>query len=96
MAEKEITEEPEPVEKKGVKISEKQLKRIIVVVIIIVVVGIILWGMVPEKTYEVSEIADNPAGFDGKEVNVKGQVKGWNSGSNFTLADETNPSKTIQ
>jgi len=78
-------------ERKAIKISEKQIKIIAVVTIVIIVVSILLWGMIPEKIYDVSEILNNPEGFDGKEVNVIGIVEGWEPSSyNFTLLDNSN------
>ena len=70
------------------KISEKQIKTIIVILIVVIVVGILIWGMVPEKIYDVSEILNNPEGFDGLKVNVMGLVGNWETQSNnFTLID---------
>ena len=70
------------------KISEKQIKIIIVILIVVIVVGIIIWGMVPEKIYDVSEILDNPERFDEQKVNVMGLVGNWETQSNnFTLID---------
>ena len=70
------------------KISEKQIKIIIVILIVVIVVGILIWGMVPEKIYDVSEILDNPESYDGQKVNVMGLVGNWETQSNnFTLID---------
>lgn len=70
------------------KISEKQIKIIIVVAIVVIVVGILIWGMIPEKIYDVSEILDNPKGFNGQKVNVIGVIGDWETQSNnFTLID---------
>jgi len=70
------------------KISEKQIKIVIVILIVVIVVGILLWGMVPEKIYDVSEILENPEGFDGQKVNVMGLVGNWEiQSNNFTLID---------
>lgn len=83
-------------EKKPRKISEKQIKIIAVVTIVVIVVGILLWGMVPEKIYDVSEILGNPEGFNGQEVNVIGVVGGWESSShNFTLVDSKDKNLAI-
>ena len=84
-------------EKKPRKISEKQIKIIVVIAVIAIVVGILLWGMIPEKIYEVSEILNDKEGFDGKEVNVKGVVNGWSiSSKNFTLLDVSNENLKIE
>ena len=70
------------------RISEKQIKTIIVILIVVIVVGVLIWGMVPEKIYDVSEILDNPEGFDGQIVSVMGVVGNWDKQStNFTLLD---------
>ena len=75
-------------ERKTIKISEKQIKIIAVITIVIIVVSILLWGMVPEKIYDVSEILNNPEEFNSKEVNVIGVVEEWEpSSNNFTLLD---------
>ena len=70
------------------KISEKQIKIAIVILIVVIVVGILMWGMVPEKIYDVSEIIDSPEDFDGKKINVMGLVGNWEiQSNNFTLID---------
>ena len=83
-------------ERKARKISEKQIKIIAVVTIVVIVVGVLLWGMVPGKIYNVSEILGNPEGFDGRGVNVTGVVRGWSLFSeNFTLVDSHDKSFTM-
>lgn len=83
-------------EKKGRKISEKQIKLIVVVAVVIIVVGLLFWGMIPEKIYEISEIMKNKEDFDGKEFNVKGLVSNWNLSSNdFILVDSFNSDLSI-
>ena len=75
------------------KISEKQIKIIIVILIVVIVVGVLIWGMIPEKIYEVTEILENPEGFNGQKVNVKGIVDNWEkSSNNFTLVDSQDES----
>ncbi len=70
------------------KISEKQIKIIIVILIVVIVVGILIWGMVPQKIYDVSEILSNPQIYDGQIVNVMGLVGNWEiESNNFTLID---------
>ena len=81
--------------KEGKKISEKQLKIIVFVLMVVAIISILIWGMVPEKFYEVSEILDNTDEFDGLEVNVKGLVNGWNISDNFTLTDSNDYTLTI-
>jgi cytochrome c-type biogenesis protein CcmE len=78
------------------KISEKQIKVVIFIVIIIMVVFIAVWGMVPGKIYEVSEVLENPAEFYETEIQVKGVVIGWNLSHNFTLRDQTEYDLTIE
>ena len=74
--------------KKRKKLSEKQVKIIIAIIIVVIIVGIIVWGMVPDKIYEVSELLDDPDKYDGNEVSLTGVVKNWDSSSvNFTLGD---------
>ncbi len=78
------------------KISKKQIKIIAVITIIVIVVSILLWGMVPGKIYNVSEILDNPENFDGRMVNVTGIVDRWGiSPHNFTLIDSVDKDLTI-
>ena len=84
-------------EKKARKISEKQIKIIAVVTIVVIVVGVLLWGMVPGKIYNVSEILDNPDKFDEQGVNVTGVVGEWGlSSDNFTLVDSQDENLTIE
>ena len=84
-------------EKKARKISEKQIKIIAVVTIVVIIVVVLLWGMVPGKIYNVSEILGNPEGFDGRGVNVTGVVRGWGLFSdNFTLVDSLDKNLTIE
>lgn len=75
-------------EKKGIKISDKQIKIAAVFTILIIILIVLFWGMVPGKIYEVSEILENPLSYDSRHVNVSGVVSNWNSESNtFTLVD---------
>lgn len=70
------------------KLSEKQVKIIVAIIIVVIIVGIIVWGMVPEKIYEVSDLLDDPDKFDGEDVSLTGVVKNWTGSSvNFTLRD---------
>lgn len=83
-------------EKKPRKISEKHIKIIAVTIIVIIVVSVLLWGMVPEKIYNVSEILDNQDEFDGKKVNIIGIVERWEHTSyNFSLADSFDKGSAI-
>ena len=83
--------------KKERKISEKQIKIIAVVTIVVVVVGVLLWGMVPGKIYNVSEILDNSDKFDAHGVNVTGIVGEWGLSSvNFTLVDSLDENLSIE
>jgi cytochrome c-type biogenesis protein CcmE len=79
------------------KISEKQIKIIVVIAVIIIVVGVLFWGMIPEKIYEVSEISNSKESFDGKEFSVKGIINNWNiSTNNFNLLDTSNENLLIE
>ena len=83
-------------EKKAIRISDKQIKITAIVVIVVIVVAVLLWGMVPNRIYDTSEIIKNSQGFDGKLVNVSGIVEGWMlSSNNFTLVDSLNDSFKI-
>jgi cytochrome c-type biogenesis protein CcmE len=78
------------------KISEKQIKFIAVAVIIVIVIGILIWGVIPGKIYDVSEILDNPNNFNDKIINVTGLVSEWIFNSkNFTLVDSINNNLSI-
>jgi len=82
--------------KKAIRISERQIKIIAVIIIIIIVLAVLLWGMVPGRIYDVSEIIENSELFDGQIVNVTGVVEGWMlSSDNFTLVDSLNNSLKI-
>jgi cytochrome c-type biogenesis protein CcmE len=97
-------EEPEPsTEEDAVRpkrtpkgISERRIKVIAVVAIIAVVVIVVLWGMVPERIYEVREAVTDLDSLEGSRINIKGVVVNWDSKeSNFTLADSNNENLTI-
>ena len=64
-------------------------------VLIVVVIGYLVWGMTPEKYYEVSEIMDNPADFDGMEISIKGTVGGWNNTASFIIIDSNDANLTF-
>jgi cytochrome c-type biogenesis protein CcmE len=82
--------------KKERKISEKHIKLIVILAVIAVVLVIVVWGMVPEKIYEVSEVTKNKNLYDGKEISIKGVILAWNGTTkNFTLADAMNTNITI-
>ena len=68
--------------KKG-RISDKQIKLIVVVAVVVVVVGVLLWGMVPNEIYEVSDVFDHLDELDGREISVRGVVQGFNISSNL-------------
>lgn len=75
-------------EKKEIKISDKQIKIIAVITILIIVFIVLFWGMAPGKIYDVSEIISESENFDGRNINVSGIVNDWISTSNnFTLVD---------
>ncbi len=85
----------DPLRKKR-KVSERQVKIIAVVVIVAVLVTVLLWGMVPDKIYELREVEDRIDELNGEYVSVKGVIVSWESGlSNFTLADTKDMNKTI-
>ena len=92
-----MNEEKEENEKKEErKISEKQIKVVIFVVIIIMVIFIAVWGMVPQKIYEIEEVLNNSAEFNGTNISVKGVVANWSSQSdNFTIKDAEKPALII-
>ena len=76
--------------------SEKRVKVFVLVAVVSVVVVILLWGMVPERIYEVEEVVDGEDSFDGKQINVKGVVTAWETDkSNFTLLDSNNANLSI-
>ena len=83
-------------EKKAIRISERQIKITAVIIIVVVVVAVLFWGMVPNRIYDTSEIIENSQSFNGKLVNVSGIVEGWMlSSNNFTLVDSLNDSYKI-
>jgi hypothetical protein len=62
-----------------------------------VVVAVLLWGMVPDRIYEVRDILNDTGGLGDDVVNVKGIVTIWNNqSSNFTLADSNDPTRTLE
>ncbi len=78
------------------RFSERRLKVVIVLIVVAVIVIVLLWGMVPERIYEVREVADDLAGFEGEYINVKGVIVNWDTSShNFTLADSNDDNLTM-
>ena len=79
------------------RFSEKRFKLLLLVGGVSVVVIILLWGMVPERIYEIEEVLEDSDGFDGKMVSIKGVVNEWETGrTNFTLVDSNDPTLIIQ
>lgn len=79
------------------RISKKQLRIIALVSVVAVIVIVLLWGMVPERIYEVRDVYDEIGDLDGEYVNVKGVVASWESGeTNYTLADTKDANLTIE
>jgi cytochrome c-type biogenesis protein CcmE len=78
------------------RLSSKQVKLLVVVAVVAVVVLLLLWGMVPERIYDVSDVVGSPGKYDGKTVSVKGNVVSWDMSSRtFTLADPNDGATTI-
>ena len=60
-------------------------------------VVILLWGMVPDRIFEVKEVVDGLDDHVGERINVKGVVSNWEIGmSNFTLVDSNNANLSIR
>lgn len=79
------------------RISKKQLRIVALVSVVAVIVIVLLWGMVPERIYEVRDVYDEIDDLDGGYINVKGVVARWESGeSNYTLADSKDANMTIE
>jgi cytochrome c-type biogenesis protein CcmE len=86
-----------PVESKGKRVSEKKIKVAVVIIVVAVLVAILLWGMVPDRIYELDEVLENIESLDGEEVSIKGVIVNWETGlSNFTFADTQNENITIE
>ncbi len=88
-------EAPEKLRSKG--ISSKQIRIGVVVAVVAVLVVVLLWGMVPDKIYEVHQAVDDIDSLDGEYVSVKGLIVSWEVGSSdFTIADTNDENITIQ
>jgi len=88
-------EAPEKLRSKG--ISSKQIRIGVVVAVVAVLVVVLLWGMVPDRIYEVHQAVDDIDSLDGEYVSVKGTIVSWETGSSdFTLADSNDLNITIQ
>jgi len=88
-------EAPETLRSKG--ISSKQIRIGVVVAVVAVLVVILLWGMVPDRIYEVHQALDDIDSLDGTYVSVKGVIVSWETGSSdFTIADTNDGNITIQ
>ncbi len=79
------------------RFSRKQLRIFALVAVVAVIVVILLWGMVPERIYEVRNVFDEIDDLDGEYINVKGVVVSWESGqNNYTMADTDDANLTIE
>lgn len=79
------------------RLSTRRVRVLIVVAVVAVVVVVLLWGMVPDRIYEVRDVLDDPGGMGDGPINLKGIVTVWsNQSSNFTLADSNNQARTIE
>jgi cytochrome c-type biogenesis protein CcmE len=88
-------ETPEKLRSKG--ISSKQIRIGVVVAVVAVLVVVLLWGMVPDRIYEVHQAVDDIDSLDGEYVSVKGTIVSWETGSSdFTIADTNDANITIQ
>lgn len=88
-------EAPEQLRSRG--ISSKQIRIGIVVAVVAVLVVVLLWGMVPDRIYEVHQALDDIDSLDGEYVSVKGLIVSWETGSSdFTIADSNDGNITIQ
>jgi cytochrome c-type biogenesis protein CcmE len=88
-------EAPEKLRSKG--ISSKQIRIGVVVAVVAVLVVILLWGMVPDKIYEVHQAVNDIDSLDGEYVSVKGLIVSWEVGSSdFTIADTNDGNITIR
>ncbi|MCK4970240.1 MAG: cytochrome c maturation protein CcmE [Thermoplasmata archaeon] len=87
-------EAPEKLRSKG--ISSKQIRIGVVVAVVAVLVVVLLWGMVPDKIYEVHQAVDDIDSLDGEYVSVKGLIVSWEVGtSDFIIADTNDENITI-
>ena len=78
------------------RFSQRRVKIGIVLLVVAVVVIVLLWGMVPERIYEVRETVDQMDDLEGEYINVKGVIVNWDTESNnFTLADSNDDNLTI-
>jgi cytochrome c-type biogenesis protein CcmE len=88
-------EAPEKLRSKG--ISSKQIRIGVVVAVVAVLVVVLLWGMVPDRIYEVHQAVDDIDSLNGEYVSVKGVIVSWETGSSdFTIADTNDGNITIQ
>jgi cytochrome c-type biogenesis protein CcmE len=91
------TEETGPREHRRRGVSEKRIRIVAVVAVVAVVVIVLLWGMVPQKIYEVRDVVNDIDDVAGKNINIKGIVIDWETNeSNFTLADSNDENITIR
>jgi cytochrome c-type biogenesis protein CcmE len=91
------SEDDAPEKGKGRRVSEKRIKMAVVVIVVAVLVAILLWGMVPDRIYELDEVVENIDDLDGETVSIKGVIVSWETGmSNFTFADTRNENLTIE
>jgi cytochrome c-type biogenesis protein CcmE len=87
---------PGPERKAPKRFSQRRVKIAIVLLVVAVVVVVLLWGMVPERIYEIHETVDQIDDLEGEYINVKGVIVNWDTESNnFTLADSNDENLTI-
>ena len=86
-----------PGDKTPRRVSKKQVRFLAIIAVVVVIIIVLVWNMVPERIYEVSNVTEEIDDLDGEYINVKGVVVSWESGqSNYTLADTNDANITIE
>jgi len=87
--------DPDRVEKvKTVSLTLTKKRKLVIIVTIVVVLALLLiWMMIPQDFYEVSDIAEDPESFLDKDIQLTGKVANGTldtTNRSFGLTDDTN------
>jgi len=70
-----MSEPGPPKKRKDVSVRFTKKKKVVLLLVVVAILALVLiWGFIPEKYYKVSEIAEDPEDFVGKDIQLTGKV----------------------